>query len=103
MKPPIGGPVRGPISPGIVSHEVAATSWFRGVERTRTSRAIGVIIEPPMPCRNRASTNVSSEFKNAQAIEPTTKTIIATRKTFVAPKRSATQPESGMKIAKATK
>ena len=102
-KPPSGGPTIGPISAGIVSQAMAETSCSRGVPRTSSRRATGVIIDPPIPCRNRDSTKVSIESEKAQAIEPTTKTPIATRKTFFAPKRSAIQPEIGMKIASATR
>ena len=102
-KPPIGGPVRGPISAGTVSQAMAETSSLRGVARISTRRATGVIIEPPMPCRNRETTKVGSELEKAQAIEPTTKTAMARRKMLVAPKRSAIQPEIGMKMASDTK
>ena len=103
MKPPTGGPISGPTSAGIVSHAIAETSWLRGVERTSTSLPTGVIIAPPMPCRKRAPTNSASEPATAQATEPQTKTPIAIRNTRFAPKRSAIQPETGMKMASATK
>ena len=77
MKPPTGGPTSGPISAGMVSQAMAETSSRFGVARTSTSRATGVIIAPPMPCRKRASTKSTSEPENAQAIEPMTKTPIA--------------------------
>src|SRR5688500_4165119 len=102
-KPPTGGPVSGPISAGTDSQDVAATSWLRGVARSSTRRAIGVIIEPPMPCRNREPTKVSSECEKAQQIEPTMNTAMAARKTLVEPNRSAIQPEIGMKMASDTK
>ena len=85
------------------SHAIASTSWLRGVARTRTSRATGVIIAPPMPCRKRERTKVRSESEIAQQTEPTRKTTIAARNTFRDPKRSAIQLEMGMKIASATR
>lgn len=103
MKPPMGGPTMGPTRPGIDSQAMASTSWLRGVTRTSTSRATGVIIAPPMPWRNRDRTKVSSEFDSAQQTETMTNTTIATRKTFLAPKRSAIQLEIGMKMASATR
>jgi len=51
---------------------MALTSSLRGVTRSSTRRDTGVIIEPPMPCRNRETTKVGSELEKAQAIEPTT-------------------------------
>ena len=103
IAPPTGGPTIGPISPGIDSHAIASTSWLRGVIRTRTNRATGVIIAPPMPWRNRLSTKVSSESEIAQHSDPTMNTIMAVRNTLRAPKRSAIQLEIGMKIASATR
>jgi len=102
MKPPIGGPVSGPTSAGMVSSAMAETSSLRFVVRSRTRRATGVIIAPPMPCRKRDSTNWKRFDENAQQIEPITKTRIAMRKIFLAPKRSAIQPLIGMNMASAT-
>jgi len=82
---------------------MALTSWLRGVARTSTSRARGVIRAPPMPCRKREATKVSSENDIEQAIDPSTKTRIDQRKMLLAPNRSAIQPETGMKMASATR
>ena len=103
MKPPSGGPMIGPISAGMVSHAMADTSSLRGTARTRTRRATGVIIAPPMPCKKRDRTNAISDPETAQSIEPATKTRIAMRNTRFAPNLSAIQPLTGMKIASATR
>ena len=103
MKPPTGGPTSGPIRPGTVSQAMAATSSRRGVALTSTSRANGVIIAPPSPCSERAATKENSDPDMAQAIEPATKTPIATRKTRLAPNRSPIQPLIGMKTASETR
>ena len=103
MKPPTGGPTSGPMRPGIVSQAMAETRSRLAVARTSTSRATGVIIAPPMPCRNRARTNSISEPESAQAIEPMTKTAMAMRKTRFAPNWSATQALIGMKMASETR
>ncbi|MNL63391.1 hypothetical protein D3C87_1875260 [compost metagenome] len=55
-----------------------------------------------MPCRKRDSTKAVTEAEMAQSTEPSTKTRMAMRKIFFAPKRSAIQPLTGMKIASAT-
>jgi hypothetical protein len=102
MKPPIGGPVSGPIRAGIVSSAIADTSSLRLVVRSSTSRPTGVIMAPPMPCRKRDRTKVRSESEMAQNTDPMTKTSRARRKIFFAPNRSAIQPLIGMKIASAT-
>ena len=81
---------------------MAATSSLFGVARTSTSRPTGVIIAPPMPCRKRATTKAGSDPDIAQATEPSMKTPMAVRKTFLAPKRSAIQPLTGMKTASDT-
>lgn len=102
MKPPSGGPASGPTSAGIVNSAMADTSSLRGVPRTSTRRATGVIIAPPIPCRNREKTKAGRLFEMAQKIDPAMKTRIAARKILLAPKRSAIQPLKGMKIASAT-
>ncbi len=64
------------------------------------NRPTGTIIAPPMPCTNRASTNPSRLRAVVHVTEPRRKITIAAAKTFRAPKRSATQPLGGMKIAR---
>ncbi len=102
MKPPIGGPESGPIRPGMVSNAIAETRSLRLVVRSSTSRPTGTIIAPPMPCRKRDRTKAGTEAETAHRTDPITKTRMAMRKIFLAPKRSAIQPLMGMKIASAT-
>ena len=103
MKPPRAGPISGPISAGSVTQIMAFTSSRRSTVRTRMRRATGVIIAPPIPCRNREKTKAGRLFEMAQKIDPAMKTRIAARKILLAPKRSAIQLETGMKIASATR
>ena len=56
-----------------------------------------------MPWTKRAPTKPPSEFDIAQRIEPSMKTQSAERKIVRAPKRSAIQPEIGMKTARLTR
>ncbi len=100
MKPPTGGPTTGPISAGMVSHAIAATSSCFGTVRSSTSRPTGTIMAPPMPCRIRASTSTPSEFAWPQAIEPRVNTTMAARNTVRVPNRSAIQPLAGMNTAR---
>ena len=93
----------GPSSAGMVSQAIAETSSCFGVARTSSSRPTGVIIDPPMPWTNRASTKAWIEPAKAQATEPRTNTTMARRKMFFAPNRSDIQPEIGMKTASATR
>ena len=99
MKPPTGGPTIGPISAGIVTQAMALSSSRRSMVRRRIRRPTGVIIAPPTPCTMRAITKSVSELDTAQAMEPSTKIAMAARNTVRVPKRSATQPLAGMKIA----
>ena len=96
MKPPTGGPTSGPISAGMVSQASASTSSDLGTVRSRMMRPTGTIMAPPMPCRPRAATRPPSEVAKPQASEPRVKTAIATRNTWRAPNRSASQPLMGM-------
>ena len=49
MKPPIGGPRIGPISAGMMSHDIADTMSRLATDRSSTSLPTGIIIAPPMP------------------------------------------------------
>ena len=99
MKPPTGGPIIGPISAGTDTQAMALTRSRLLMVRTSTMRPTGVIMAPPMPCTIRAITKSVSDDDIAQPIEPSRKTAMAARNTVRAPKRSAVQPEAGMKIA----
>jgi len=70
-----------------------------GTERNSTSRPTGTIIAPPSPWNTRAAMRVGSDVEAPQRIEPRVNTTIALQNTVRAPKRSATQPEAGMKTA----
>src|SRR3990170_5751920 len=99
MKPPSGGPITGPISAGMVSQASAEMSSALGTERKMTRRPTGTIMAPPMPWMMRNKMKSGSDWAKPQAAEPSVNTIMAARNTVRAPKRSATQPLSGMKTA----
>ena len=101
MKPPSGGPIKGPTRAGSVTHTMALISSRLSTLRTRMRRATGVIIAPPIPSMTRAPTNCGSELDNAQPIDPVMNTMIAARNTVRAPKRSAVQPLTGRNTASA--
>ncbi len=88
---------------GIVRVARAWTSSLRGTLRRITRRPTGTIMAPPIPWRNRASTNPVRELAAAQASDPTMNTAMAARKIRRAPNRSAIHPETGMKIARLTR
>ena len=83
----------------MVSQLSACTSSLLGTVRSSTNRPTGTISAPPMPCRKRAATICSSVLLAAQASEPSRNTPIAAMKVERAPKRSATQPLTGMNTA----
>lgn len=68
-----------------------------GTDRKMMMRPTGTIIAPPMPCTKRAATNMPSEVDAAHISEPAMKMPMAVRNTVREPKRSATQPQIGMK------
>ena len=100
MKPPIGGPMTGPIRAGTVSQASALRISDFGTERSRISRPTGTIIAPPRPCSARASTKAAKVPLKPQRIEPSVKTAMAEQKMVRAPNRSAIQPDAGMKTAR---
>ena len=102
-KPPSGGPLTGPSMAGMVSQAMAESISSLRTCRSSRRRATGTIIAPPRPCRLRAATSSSRLSARAQSSEARTKTQIAAMKTRFAPKRSATQPETGMNTVSATR
>ena len=61
MNPPTGGPSIGPTSAGMVIQAMACTSSLFGTLRSKTSRPTGIIIAPPMPWMERATTKPASD------------------------------------------
>ncbi len=103
MKPPTGGPITGPIRAGTVSQASEPTRSRLATLRRMTNRPTGTIIEPPIPCTTRDATISGIELDRPHRIDPVTKVRIAMRKMRRAPKRSASQPEAGMRIASASR
>ena len=101
--PPSGGPVTGPSKAGIVSHAMAESSSSLRTPRNSKSRPTGNIMAPPAPCRMRKPIRSSKPRACPESAEAATKTIIASMKTRLAPKRSAIQLENGMKTVSATR
>ena len=54
-KPPNGGPRIGPIWAGTISQVIALTNSALDTERSSTSRPIGTIMAPPIPCSDARS------------------------------------------------
>ena len=102
IAPPSTGPSIGPSIAGTVSQLSARTSSDFSTLRSSTSRPTGTIIAPPTPCTKRPATSSPSPSLAAQPSEPSRNTPIAPMNTGLAPKRSATQPLTGMKIANAS-
>ncbi|MNY64999.1 hypothetical protein D3C86_2021950 [compost metagenome] len=99
MTLPRSGPTTGAISAGQVISAIAPTSSdLRAFFRTMI-RPTGVINAPPTPCTARAAMNWPRLPDNPQKSDASVKMAIATRKMLRAPKRSPSQPESGMKAA----
>jgi hypothetical protein len=68
----------------------------RSTTRKMMMRPTGTIIAPPTPWIKRATVNSASDDEAAHISEPATKMPIAVRNTVRAPKRSASQPHTGM-------
>ncbi len=83
----------------MVRKAIARTISLRSIERSKVRRPTGVIIAAPQPWKIRAATNWGRVLDRPQKIEPMVKTAMAERNTRLVPKRSAAQPEAGMKTA----
>jgi hypothetical protein len=102
MKPPIGGPSTGAAIAGQVMVEMACISWLFSVLRTTIRRPTGTIMAPPIPCRMRAAVNWPTLCDRPHRIDARVNTTMAVAKTEREPKRSATQPLTGMNTASAS-
>ncbi len=103
MNPPTGGPTTGPNRAGTVSHAMAATNSDFVAVRNSSRRPTGTIIAPPMPCKTRETTSSANPFDKPHSTDPTVNTMIAARKTFRVPNRSATHPLAGMNTVRLSK
>ncbi len=103
MKPPSGGPRTGAISPGVVMNAIARSKSALAVLRSTTSRPTGTIIAPPIPCTMRANVNSGRFCASPQSTDESVNRTIALAKIVREPKRSATQPLTGMKTASVSK
>ena len=101
MKPPTGGPITGATMPGQVIVEIACINCFRSMLRTTVSRPTGTISAPPTPCSTRAAVNSTTFCEMPHSSEASVNVTMAEKNTLREPKRSATQPLAGMKIASA--
>ena len=99
-KPPTGGPRIGPIWAGTISHVIALTSSAFETARNSTSRPIGTIMAPPIPCRMREATRAVRLLDRPHRIEPKVNKAIAEQNTVCEPNRSATLPLAGMNTAR---
>jgi hypothetical protein len=100
--PPSGGPSRGPICVGTERNAAARTYSDRGAVRRSTRRPTGVTAAPPIPCSARASASSNRLELRPQNTDPRVNTTMAIWNTVRAPKRSASQPVTGMKTATLT-
>ena len=90
----------GPTSDGMATKPMARTSSALGKVRTMVSRPTGTIMAPPAPCRMRKATSRRTSFDSPHSTEPTVKMPMADANTRLVPKRSATQPLTGMNTAR---
>ncbi len=100
MKPPTSGPSIGATRLGMATKLIALTSSALGKVRTRVSRPTGTIMAPPSPCSRRLATRNEIWLVTPHNSEPSVKTAMAAAKTRRVPKRSAIQPDIGMKTAR---
>ncbi len=79
---------------------IARTSSDLGKVRTSVRRPTGTIIAPPQPWRIRQPTSTWRLVETPHRSEPSVKMPMAAANTRRVPKRSATQPLTGMKTAR---
>ena len=99
MKPPTVGPSTGATTPGQVMVEIACIMRERSVLRTTIMRPTGTISAPPIPCSTRAAVKEARPVAEPHSTEATVKITMALANTLRDPRRSATQPLTGMNTA----
>ena len=100
MKPPIGAPRSDPNTAGAVRNDMARINSPLGTVRSMTRRPTGTIMAPPTPCSSRATIKAPSDCAAPHMSELAVNTAMAAANTDRAPKRSATQPLTGMNTAR---
>ena len=100
IRPPTVGPSSGPINAGSTMKLSAFSSSDFGKVRITASRPTGIIIAALAPCRMRAATSIGTLSDRPQRIEASVNSPTAVAYTRRVPKRSASQPLTGMKSAR---
>jgi hypothetical protein len=95
----MSGATIGAARAGQVSTAIARTRSLFSVVRRTVIRPTGTISAPPMPCTTRAAMSTGRSGLAAQASEAIVNRAIATSSTRRVPKRSASQPLSGISTA----
>ncbi len=99
MKLPSSGPITGAVNAGQVISAIACTSSDLRAFFSTMIRPTGVISALPAPCTARATTNSARPPESPQNSEAMVKTAMDAMKTRLAPYRSPSHPERGMKAA----
>ncbi len=103
IQPPRAGASTGASSAGQVRYAVASRRSRFAVARSTTSRPTGTIIAPPIPCRIRAPTSIGRLTLRAQRAEATVNVAMAPSRIRRPPKRSVSQPLTGIPTAMVTR
>ena len=79
---------------------MARSSSPLGKVRTMAMRPTGIIIDAAMPCGTRAAINIVALMARPHSSDETVNSANANKKMRRVPKRSASQPLTGMKTAR---
>ena len=102
IQPPRAGASTGASRAGQVRYAVASSRSFFAVARSTTRRPTGTIMAPPIPCRMRAPTSIARLLLIAQSGGHRNVTMAISR-IRRPPKRSVSQPLTGMPMAIVTR
>jgi len=102
IEPPKIGPRIGATTTVMLHRPSAMPTFSGGKMRTISVCDIGMIGPPLRPWKMRNTISASRLRESPQSRENSAKPRIAVRNTRTAPKRAASQPESGTQIASAT-
>ena len=101
-QPPSVGPMIGPIMMPAPKIAIACPSFSRGLMSSRMACASGTIMAPPTPWITRNSTICSRLVAMPHNTDAAVKLATASSSSILRPRRSDSQPVSGVAMAEAT-
>ena len=103
MRPPITGPMIGPMTMGTPMMLMTRPMRCGPAARARIDWPTGSSMPPPMPCRTRKAISELADQARPHRLEPMMKRLSEVIQITFAPKRSTAHPVTGVTMARANR